>query len=115
MIAQSQSEDNEGIRPHVLEGKSPQIVNAEVTRHQHPDGLNPRQPVERGSYEETETLNVLVNDRSSVGTYALDLIAPPKLISKITQMRTLEPKRFSRDLRSGKVKRSVYSSRRTST
>ena len=46
----------------------------------------------------------MVNDRSSAGPYTLDLIAPPKLTSEITQLPTLEPKRFLRDLRSGKVK-----------
>uniref|UniRef100_A0AAV1TCA6 Uncharacterized protein n=1 Tax=Peronospora matthiolae TaxID=2874970 RepID=A0AAV1TCA6_9STRA len=53
----------------------------------------------------TETLNVIVNNGSSVGAYTLDLIAPPKLTSEITQFPTLEQKkRFLRDLRSGKVK-----------
>uniref|UniRef100_A0AAV1V8N4 Reverse transcriptase domain-containing protein n=1 Tax=Peronospora matthiolae TaxID=2874970 RepID=A0AAV1V8N4_9STRA len=52
----------------------------------------------------TETLNVLVNDGSSVGAYTLDLIAPTKLTSEITQLPTLKHKRFLRDLRSGKVK-----------
>uniref|UniRef100_A0AAV1U9P0 Uncharacterized protein n=1 Tax=Peronospora matthiolae TaxID=2874970 RepID=A0AAV1U9P0_9STRA len=52
----------------------------------------------------TETLNVLVNDGSSVGAYTLDLIAPPKLTSEITQLPTLEHKRFLRDLCGGKVK-----------
>ena len=60
------------------------------------------------SKEETEKLNVLLNNGSSVGAYALDLTAPPKLIlkltSEITQLPTMEPKRFLRDLRSGKVK-----------
>ena len=78
VVAQPQLEDVEGISPHVLEKK--------------------------GSQEETETLNVLVNDGSSVGAYTIDLIAPPKLTSEITQLTTLEPKRFLRDLRSGKVK-----------
>uniref|UniRef100_M4BWN0 RxLR effector candidate protein n=1 Tax=Hyaloperonospora arabidopsidis (strain Emoy2) TaxID=559515 RepID=M4BWN0_HYAAE len=68
------------------------------------EGISPQQPVEKGSQEETETLNVLVNEGSSVGAYTLDLIAPPKLNSEITQLPTLEPKRFLRDLRSGKVK-----------
>ena len=58
------------------------------------EGISPQQPVEKGSQEETETLNVLVNDGSSVGAYTLDLIAPPKLTSEITQLPTLEPKRF---------------------
>ena len=49
-------------------------------------------------------MNGLVNDGSSVGAYTLDLIVPPKLTSEITQLPTLEPKRFLRDLRSGKVK-----------
>ena len=34
----------------------------------------------------------------------LDLIAPPKLISEITQLPPLNQKRFLCDLRSGKVK-----------
>ena len=49
-------------------------------------------------------MNVLVNDGSSVGAYTLDLIAPPKSTSEISQFPTLEPKRFLRNLRSGKVK-----------
>ena len=58
--------------------------------------------MEKGSHEETETFNVLINDGSSVSAYTLDLIAPPKLTSEITQLPT--QKRFLRDLRSGKVK-----------
>ena len=49
-------------------------------------------------------MNVLVNDGSNVGACTLDLIAPPKVTLEITQLQTLEPKRFLRDLRSGKVK-----------
>ena len=60
--------------------------------------------VDVDSQEVIETLNVLVNDVSSVGAYTLDLIMPPKSTSEILQMPTLEPKRFLRDLRSGKVK-----------
>ena len=78
MVAQPQLEDVEGISPHVLE--------------------------EKGSQEETETLNFLIYDGSSVGAYTLDLIATPKSTSEITQLPTLEPKRFLRELRSGKVK-----------
>ena len=66
MIAQSQSEDDEGISPHVLE-ENRQAVHAEVNRLQHPEGKVPRQPAEKNSQEETETLNVLVNDGSRVG------------------------------------------------
>ena len=68
------------------------------------EGISHQQPMEKGSQEGTETLNVLVNDGSSVSAYTLDLIAPPKLTSEITQLPTLEQKRFLRDLRSGKVK-----------
>ena len=78
VVAQPQLEDVEVISPHVLE--------------------------EKGYQEETETFNVLVNDGSSLGAYTLDLIAPPKLTSEITQFPSLEPKRFLRDLRSGKIK-----------
>ena len=67
MIAQSQSEDVEGISPHVLEEKAPQAVNAEVIRLQHPEEIVPRQPVEQDFQERTETLSVLVNDGSRVG------------------------------------------------
>ena len=55
------------------------------------EGKGSQNPMEKGSQEETETLNVLVNDGSSVGAYTLDLIAPPKLTSEITQLPTLEP------------------------
>ena len=96
VVAQPQSEDVEGISPHVLEEGIPQGSLVE--------GSGLQQPVETSSQEETETLNVLVNDGSSVGAYTLDLIVPPKLTSEITQLPTLEPKRFLRDLRSGKVK-----------
>ena len=96
VVAQPQSEDVEGISPHVLEERIPQELHAERTGSQ--------QTEETSSQEETETLNVLVNDGSSVGAYTLDLIVPPNLISKITQFPTLETKRFLRDLCSGKVK-----------
>ena len=78
VVAQPQLEDVEGINPHVFEKK--------------------------GSQEETETLNVLVNDGSSVGSYTLDLIGLRKLTSEITQLPTLEPKWSLRDLSSGKIK-----------
>ena len=68
------------------------------------EGISPHPTVEISSQETTETLNVLVNDGSSIGTYQLDLIAPPKTTSEIIQFPTLEQKRFLRDLRSGKVK-----------
>ena len=48
-------------------------------------------------------MNVLINDGSRVGAYTLDLFAPPKSTSEVTQVPTLEPKRFLRDLHSGKI------------
>ena len=103
-VVQPHSEDVEGISPRVLEDEIPQEVIGKVTRHHLPEGISPQQPVEKGSQEETETLNVLVNDGSSVGAYTLDLVVPPRLTSEITQLLMLEPKGFVRDLRSGKVK-----------
>uniref|UniRef100_A0AAV1U0L0 Uncharacterized protein n=1 Tax=Peronospora matthiolae TaxID=2874970 RepID=A0AAV1U0L0_9STRA len=38
----------------------------------------------------TETVNVLVNDGSSVGAYALDLVTPPKSASEVIKLPTLE-------------------------
>ena len=61
--------------------------------------------MEASSQEETGTLNVLVNDGSSVGAYTLNRIVPLKTTYEITHLPTLEPKRFFRDLRSGKVKK----------
>ena len=59
--------------------------------------------MENSSQEETETLNVLVSNGSIVGPCTLDLFAPPKLTSEIIQLPTLEPKRFMRDLHTGKI------------
>ena len=105
MVAQPQLVDVGGIIPHVLEEEIPQAVIGEVMRPHQLEGISLQQPVEKGSLEETETLNVLVNDGSSVGAYTLDLIAPPKSTSDITELPTLESKRSLRDLRSCKVKR----------
>ena len=84
MVAQPKSKDVEEISLHVLEEGIPNESLAE--------GLRFQQPVETSFQEkETETLNVLANDGSSVVAYTLDLIAPPKLTSEITQLPTLEP------------------------
>uniref|UniRef100_A0AAV1T087 Uncharacterized protein n=1 Tax=Peronospora matthiolae TaxID=2874970 RepID=A0AAV1T087_9STRA len=56
------------------------------------------------SQEITESVNVLVNDGSSVGAYTLDLVTPPKSASEVVKLPTLESKRFLRDLRSDKIK-----------
>ena len=50
-------------------------------------------------------MNVLVNKGSSIGGCTLDLIVPPKLTLEITQLPTVEKKKFERDLRGGKVKK----------
>ena len=68
------------------------------------EGISPQSTVEISFQETTETLSVLVNDGSSIGTYQLDLIAPPKTTSEIIQLPTLEQKRFLCDLSSGKAK-----------
>ena len=68
------------------------------------EGISPQQTVEISCHEMTETLNVLVNDGSIIVSHTLDLIAPPKLTSEITQLPPLNQKWFLRDLRSGKVK-----------
>ena len=60
--------------------------------------------MEISSQDITEILNVLMNDRSSLVSYTLDFMSPPKLISLITPLSPLNKKRFLRDLRSGKVK-----------
>ena len=45
--------------------------------------------MEVSSDEMTETLNLLVNDGSSIGSHVLDLIVPPKLTSGTTQLPPL--------------------------
>ena len=55
-------------------------------------------------HEMTETLNVMVTDGSSIDSYTLDLIAPPKLTLEITQLPPMNQNSFLRDLCSSKVK-----------
>ena len=62
--------------------------------------------MEISSHEITETLNFLVNDIPSIGTYQLNAIAPPKTTSAIIQLPALEQKRFLRDLCSSKFNQS---------
>ena len=94
-VAQPPPEDNEGAIPLVSDDEIAQEAS---------EGISSHPTVEISSQETTETLNVPVNDGSSIGTYQLDMIAPPKTTSEIIQLPTLEQKRFLRDLRSGKVK-----------
>uniref|UniRef100_M4BJM7 Uncharacterized protein n=1 Tax=Hyaloperonospora arabidopsidis (strain Emoy2) TaxID=559515 RepID=M4BJM7_HYAAE len=95
VVEQPPPEDNEEAIP---------LVSDDEIAIEASEGISPHPTVEISSQKTTETLNVLVNDGSSIGTYQLDLIAPPKTTSEITQLPTLEQKRFLRDLRSGKVK-----------
>ena len=95
MVVQPQPEDSEGAIP---------LVSYDDLAQEASEGIGPHPTVEISSQEITETSNVLVNDGSRIGTYQLDLIAPPKTPSDIIQLLTLEQKRFLRDLRSGKFK-----------
>ena len=79
------------------------------------EGISPQQTVEVSFHEIIETLNVLVNEGSSIGSHMLDLIAPPKLTSEITQLPPLN-QRFSCVICVvAKSSRLAYSSRRMST
>uniref|UniRef100_A0AAV1V278 Uncharacterized protein n=1 Tax=Peronospora matthiolae TaxID=2874970 RepID=A0AAV1V278_9STRA len=73
------------------------------SRESYVEGVDPK-PADVFSQEITESVNVLVDDGSSVGAYTLDLVTPPKSASEIVKLPTLESKRFLRDLRSGKIK-----------
>ena len=42
------------------------------------EGVIFQEPAKVISQESTETVNVLVNEVSSVGAYTLDMVAPPK-------------------------------------
>ena len=55
----------------------------EVVQEARVEGISTQRTVEISSHDITETLNVLVNDGSSIGSHTLDLIAPPKLILEI--------------------------------
>ena len=76
---------------------------------------SPQLTVGTSTHEITETLNVLVNDGSRIGSHTLDLTAPPKLTLEITLLPPLSQKLFLRDLHSGKVKQISYSLRKMST
>uniref|UniRef100_A0AAV1UW30 Uncharacterized protein n=1 Tax=Peronospora matthiolae TaxID=2874970 RepID=A0AAV1UW30_9STRA len=67
-------------------------------------GVDPQPPADVFTQAITESINVLVNDGSSVGAYTLDLVTPPKSASEVVKLPTIESKRFLRDLRSDKIK-----------
>uniref|UniRef100_A0AAV1VN61 Reverse transcriptase n=1 Tax=Peronospora matthiolae TaxID=2874970 RepID=A0AAV1VN61_9STRA len=107
-IAQVKRSDNPGstgesfvedlavvVQPQLEEvkGISPKITNTVEISSPKPEGISPWEAEEQSP-----------SKPEGISAYTLDLIAPPKLTSEITQLPTLEHKRFLHDLRSGKVK-----------
>uniref|UniRef100_A0AAV1URX8 Reverse transcriptase n=1 Tax=Peronospora matthiolae TaxID=2874970 RepID=A0AAV1URX8_9STRA len=84
--------------------ESSSVPESDNSRESYVEGVDPQPPADVFSQEITETVNVLVNDGSSVGAYTLDLVTPPKSASEVVKLPTLESKRFLRDLRSDKIK-----------
>uniref|UniRef100_A0AAV1VLJ3 Uncharacterized protein n=1 Tax=Peronospora matthiolae TaxID=2874970 RepID=A0AAV1VLJ3_9STRA len=80
------------------------VPESNNSRESYVEGVDPQPPADVFSHEITESVNVLVNDGSSVGSYTLDLVTPPKSYSEVVKLPTLEYKRFLRDLRSDKTK-----------
>uniref|UniRef100_A0AAV1TRD0 Uncharacterized protein n=1 Tax=Peronospora matthiolae TaxID=2874970 RepID=A0AAV1TRD0_9STRA len=74
------------------------------SRGSYGEGVDPQLPADVFYQEITDTVNVLVDDGSSVGAYTLDLVTPPKSALEVVKLPTLESKIFSRDLRSDKIK-----------
>ena len=77
-------------------------------------GISSKQTLEISSHDITAKLNVLVNDGSSIGSYTLDLIAPRKLTSAITQLSPLNKRGSCVICVVEKSSRSAYSLRRMS-
>uniref|UniRef100_A0AAV1UYB2 Uncharacterized protein n=1 Tax=Peronospora matthiolae TaxID=2874970 RepID=A0AAV1UYB2_9STRA len=88
---------------HVLE-ESSSVPENDTSRERYVEVVDPQPPEDVFYQEITETVNVLVNDGSSVGTYTLDLVTPPKSASEVVKLPTLEYIRFLRDLLSDKIK-----------
>uniref|UniRef100_A0AAV1UK13 Uncharacterized protein n=1 Tax=Peronospora matthiolae TaxID=2874970 RepID=A0AAV1UK13_9STRA len=84
--------------------ESSSVPESDNSRESYVEGLDPQPPVDVFSEEITETVNVLVNDGSSVGAYTLDLVTPMKSASEVVKLPMLESKRFLQDLRSDKIK-----------
>uniref|UniRef100_A0AAV1T7I4 Uncharacterized protein n=1 Tax=Peronospora matthiolae TaxID=2874970 RepID=A0AAV1T7I4_9STRA len=74
------------------------------SRESYVEGVDPQPPADVFSLEITETVNVLVNDGSSVGAYTLDLVTHPNSASEVIKLQALESKRFLQDLHSVKIK-----------
>uniref|UniRef100_A0AAV1ULI7 Uncharacterized protein n=1 Tax=Peronospora matthiolae TaxID=2874970 RepID=A0AAV1ULI7_9STRA len=84
--------------------ESSSVPEIDNSRESYVEGVDPQPPADVFFQEITETMNVLVNDGSSVGAYTLDLVTPTKLASEVIKFSTLGSKRFLRDLRSDKIK-----------
>uniref|UniRef100_A0AAV1V8I4 Uncharacterized protein n=1 Tax=Peronospora matthiolae TaxID=2874970 RepID=A0AAV1V8I4_9STRA len=114
IVEQAQSPERESIKEDVTVVVHPQSVHeldeissvpeSDNSRESYVENVDPQRPADVFSQEITETVNVLVNDGSSVGAYTLDLAATPKSYSEVIKLPTLESKRFLRDLRSDKIK-----------
>uniref|UniRef100_A0AAV1V2S3 Uncharacterized protein n=1 Tax=Peronospora matthiolae TaxID=2874970 RepID=A0AAV1V2S3_9STRA len=84
--------------------ESSSVPESDNFRESDVEGVDPQPPADVFSPEITESVNVLVNDGSSVGAYTLDLVTNLKSASDVVKLSTHEPKRFLRDLRSDKIK-----------
>uniref|UniRef100_A0AAV1TM56 C2H2-type domain-containing protein n=1 Tax=Peronospora matthiolae TaxID=2874970 RepID=A0AAV1TM56_9STRA len=80
------------------------VPESNNSRESYVEGVDPQPPADVFSQENTESVNVLVNDGSSAGAYTLDLVTPLKSASEVIKLPTLESKKFLRDLRSDKIK-----------
>uniref|UniRef100_A0AAV1TTM8 Uncharacterized protein n=1 Tax=Peronospora matthiolae TaxID=2874970 RepID=A0AAV1TTM8_9STRA len=80
------------------------VPESDNSRESYVEGVDTQPPADVFSQEITESVNVLVNNGSSVGAYTLDLVTPSKSASEVVKFPTLESKRFLRDLRSDKFK-----------
>uniref|UniRef100_A0AAV1TPR6 Uncharacterized protein n=1 Tax=Peronospora matthiolae TaxID=2874970 RepID=A0AAV1TPR6_9STRA len=83
------------------EGSS--VPESDNSREIYVEGVDPQPPAGVSRQEITETVNILVSDRSSVGAYTLDLVILPKSASEVVKLPTLESERFLRVLRSDKI------------
>uniref|UniRef100_A0AAV1VII2 Uncharacterized protein n=1 Tax=Peronospora matthiolae TaxID=2874970 RepID=A0AAV1VII2_9STRA len=109
IVEQARSNERESIGEdvtvilHVLK-ENAGVPESNNSRESYVKGVDPQPPAYVISQEKTESVNVLVNDGSSVGAYTLDLVTPPKSASEVVKLPTLESKRFLRDLRGDKIK-----------
>uniref|UniRef100_A0AAV1VJV6 Uncharacterized protein n=1 Tax=Peronospora matthiolae TaxID=2874970 RepID=A0AAV1VJV6_9STRA len=80
------------------------VPESDVYRESYVEGVDPQPPADVFFKGNTETVNVLVNDGSSVGAYTLDLVTPSETASEVVKLPPQESERFLRDLRSDKIK-----------